>query len=249
MGIMDPNDQKKGRLEKLSGYEKIKLIDSLKRPVFVSQNDLNNDGLDDYVICEFGNYTGALSVFENLGSNNFNKITISYLPGARKVIVKDVDQDNLLDIIALFTQGDEQIIQFSNSGNFNFKVTSLLRFPPVYGSSYFELADFNGDGKDDILYSNGDNADYSSILKPYHGLRIYLNKGYNQYEEDYFFPFNGASQTIARDFDSDGDLDIAAISFFPDLKKTPEQGFIYLENQNNGLTFKPFVTKLRRGRP
>jgi hypothetical protein len=38
---------------------------------------------------------------------------------------------------------------------------------------------------------------------------------------------------MARDFDGDGDLDIAAISFFPDYQKSPEESFVYLENQGN----------------
>ena len=39
----------------------------------------------------------------------------------------------------------------------------LLRFQPVYGSSYFEFADFNKDGHKDILYTCGDNADFSPM--------------------------------------------------------------------------------------
>ena len=38
------------------------------------------------------------------------------------------------------------------------------------------------------------------------------------------------------DFDHDGDLDIAAISFFPDYEKSPRESFVYLENQG-GMNF------------
>jgi hypothetical protein len=41
---------------------------------------------------------------------------------------------------------------------------------------------------------------------------------------------NGASKAVAIDFDLDGDLDIAAFSFFPDFVKDPNQGFIFFEN-------------------
>ncbi|GAB3533578.1 hypothetical protein GCM10027443_19250 [Pontibacter brevis] len=41
---------------------------------------------------------------------------------------------------------------------------------------------------------------------------------------------------LARDFDQDGDLDVAAISFFPDFKEVPEKGFVYLRQEKN-LTF------------
>jgi hypothetical protein len=240
---MDPNDQAKGALlQILTNGERKLVIDSLRRPVFMEEADLNRDGLKDFIFCEFGNYTGGVAVFENLGRGKFKRHQISQQPGARKVVVKDFDGDGLKDIMALITQGNEQLTLFSNTGNFKFRITSLLRFPPVYGSSYFELADFNQDGKDDILYSNGDNADYSSILKPYHGLRIYLNTGVNQYEEAWFFPWDGASQTISRDFDEDGDMDIAAISFFPNLKMSPERGFVYFQNSGN-LKFTATTTR------
>src|SRR4030095_4370777 len=36
---------------------------------------------------------------------------------------------------------------------------------------------------------------------------------------------------MAKDFDQDGDLDIAAISYFPDFKNQPQEAFVYLENK------------------
>jgi hypothetical protein len=47
---------------------------------------------------------------------------------------------------------------------------------------------------------------------------------------------HGAFKAVARDFDKDGDLDIAAISFFPDYEKAPQESFVYLENLG-GLRF------------
>jgi hypothetical protein len=79
--------------------------------------------------------------------------------------------------------------------------------------------------------TNGDNGDYPAVLKPHHGVRIYLNDGKNAFEEHYFFPLNGAFKALAEDFDLDGDLDIAVISMFPDFEGRPEEGFVYLENK------------------
>jgi hypothetical protein len=245
MGIMDPNDQAKGAIIQHTAQDTFLnlTIDSLRRPVNMERADLNADGLLDFVVCEFGNYTGGLTAFQNLGNGQYKRRTISKHSGARKVMIRDFNGDGKPDILALITQGNEQLSLFTNVGNFNFRITSLLRFPPVYGSSYFELADVNNDGKDDIIYSNGDNADYSGILKPYHGLRIYLYKGVNAYEESLFYPMDGAAQTIAKDFDGDGDTDIAAIAFFPDFKRHPERGFIYLENKGQ-MKFKSYATPL-----
>lgn len=240
MGIMDPNDRPFGKIVTANqdGTLKEILIDSLKRPVYFEKADLNSDGLEDYVICAFGNYTGDLLVYENKGSANFIKHVISNLPGSRNIVIKDINLDGKLDIIALLTQGDEQITMFINEDKFKFKQKTLLRFPPVYGSSYFQVVDFNKDGRFDILYSNGDNSDFSLIFKPYHGVRIFTQDSDGDFSESWFHPMHGASQAIAFDYDQDGDLDIAAFSFFSDFKNHPDEGFLYFENTNQ--KFKPY---------
>ncbi|HJS55997.1 MAG TPA: VCBS repeat-containing protein, partial [Chitinophagaceae bacterium] len=108
-----------------------------------------------------------------------------------------------------------------------------LQFPPVYGSNYFQLIDFNYDGYMDILTTQGDNADYSIVVKAYHGIRIFLNNGKNQFEENYFLPQYGAQKAIPVDFDKDGDLDIVSISFFPDYERFQLESFIYWENKGD----------------
>jgi hypothetical protein len=236
MGIMDPNDRPAGSVISLQGKTEITLIDSIKRPVYFEYEDLNGDGARDLVVCGFGNYTGHLSVYDGRDNTEY---VLSATPGARKTIVRDVNQDGKPDIIALFAQGDERIVLYTNRGNFKFSESHLLRFSPVDGTSYFEVADFNGDGHFDILVTNGDNADYSMIVKPYHGVTVYENDGKNAFTERWFFPMPGASMAMARDYDNDGDLDIAAISFFPDFDNAEDRGFLYFENKGD-YNFKPY---------
>lgn len=236
MGIMDPNDQAKGSVIKaeadLAGS--VVLVDSLKRPVHLSVSDLNQDGQEDLLVASFGNFTGGLDAFEKT-KTGYQRHVIHSFPGTRKTIVKDFNSDGLPDIAALITQGDEHIALFTNRGQFRFSYRVLMKFPAVYGSSYFELHDFNGDGHHDILYTNGDNADYSPVLKPYHAVRIFMNDGKNQFTETWYHSMHGASMARAADFDNDGDPDIAAISFFPDFGKHPERAFIYFENRNGNF--------------
>jgi hypothetical protein len=117
-----------------------------------------------------------------------------------------------------------------------------LRFSPIYGSSWFELLDFDHDGDDDIITVNGDNADKTNIPKPYHGLRIHLNDGNNNFTESYFYPLNGATRFVADDFDQDEDVDFMIISTFPDYKNKPDQALIYLENQDEkSFQFQPYT--------
>src|SRR5437762_160899 len=111
--------------------------------------------------------------------------------------------------------------------------------------SYFTMRDFNGDGKPDILYVNGDNFDYSRVLKPYHGIRILENDGHNDFTERYFFPIYGAAQAVVADFDKDGDLDIVTTSNFADSARHPERCIMYFENAG-GYQFKPYAFTIAR---
>jgi len=239
MGILHPSDEKSGQLISIEPDWKKStvLLDHLQRPVHASYADLNNDGLEDIIVCEFGNNTGQLSWFENKGTGILIKHILRDLPGAVKTAIYDFNKDGKPDIIAMMAQGDEGIFIYYNQGGGVFKEDCILKLPPSYGSNYFELTDINKDGHPDILATNGDNGDYPPILKAYHGIRIYMNNGSNRFTEKIFLPVNGAGKAIARDFDGDGDLDIASIAYFPDYERTPEEGFIYWENK--GGSFEP----------
>jgi hypothetical protein len=213
-------------------------FNKLARPVKITQADLNIDGRTDYVISQFGNVIGDLSWREGLANGQFKIHILRNKPGVLTTIVKDSNKDGKPDIWALFAQGDEGIFLYTNNGNGEMKERQVLRFPPSYGSTSFDLVDFNKDGFLDIIYTCGDNADYTPVLKPYHGVYIYLNNGKNNFKQDYFYPINGCYKAIARDFDKDGLVDIATISFFPSAKQ-PEEAFIYLQNKGNN-NFKPY---------
>lgn len=244
VGVMEPSDGANGeglKLRPVAGHwvvDSTEIFKGLHRPMQISPTDLNADQRTDYLICEFGYMQGGLLWMENLGDKQFQKHVISDLPGASKAYPVDFDQDGRMDVVAMFAQGEEGIYLYLNRGDGQFEEQELLNFPALYGSSHFELADFNQDGRLDILYTAGDNADYTSILKPYHGVYIFLNKAGNTFEQAYFFPINGCYKAMANDFDKDGDLDLAAIAYYADFASQPEEGFVYLENQGD-LQFTP----------
>ena len=67
IGIMHPNDFRKGKLLDFNATVKSKaLIDSLQRPVQSITVDLDNDGYKDQLICSFGNKNGVLAWYKNL---------------------------------------------------------------------------------------------------------------------------------------------------------------------------------------
>ncbi len=238
IGNLKPSDQKLGLLEIVDSTSKKASIRALQRPVQFAAGDLNNDGKEDIIIAQFGHNSGKLSWFES--GDPTKEHILKALPGARKVEIADFNGDKKPDIMVLMAQAYEEVTIFYNQGKGKFKEKTVLRFPPVYGVSYFETADFNKDGFKDILLTNGDNWDYSAIEKPYHGIRIFLNDKKDNFKEDFFYPLFGTSKAMARDFDNDGDLDVAAISFYADLAQ-PERSFIYLQNEGN-FNFKAFST-------
>lgn len=240
MGVLHPSDSKAGSLLSVNIVSKkeVVLLDSLQRPVHANYADLNSDDLKDIIVCEFGNNFGQLAWYENKGGNRYTKHTLRALPGAIKTEAYDFNKDGLPDLVAMMAQGDEGIFIYYNQGNNSFKEQRILQLPPSYGSNYFELVDFNKDGYPDIIATNGDNGDYPPVLKAYHGIRIYMNDGTNNFKETIFLPMNGVGKACAKDFDGDGDIDIASISFFPDYKNQPEEGFIYWVN-TGGLSFLP----------
>ncbi|HSF54076.1 MAG TPA: VCBS repeat-containing protein, partial [Algoriphagus sp.] len=235
-----PNELPAGSLQKISKtgttgmYDSAKeIISGMQRPVQLAFGDLNKDGLEDIVACEYGDLTGNLVWFENKGRDRYVKKILRAKPGAITAIIKDVNADGMQDILVLMAQGDEGVFLYTNKGDGNFSEKKLLSFSPLNGSLYLELADFNGDGFEDLIYVSGDNADRTPFLKNYHGIYIFENDGNFNFSQSWFYQLNGAYKAIPRDFDLDGDLDIAAISYFPDYINYPEESFVYLENKGN----------------
>ena len=234
IGHFFPKEDRKGQVLFLKrterGLERHVLLSDLPRVAHIELADFNEDGKTDFALSMFGFLSGRFSWFENLGEMKYKEHVLYNKPGAVKSVAYDFNRDGHRDIAVLFGQETDGILLFTNDGKGNFKQSDIFRRAPVYGHAYFELADFNGDGEMEFLAANGDNGDYESPPKPYHGVRIYQKKG-DRYEEIYFYPQHGAFKSVARDFDGDGDLDIASVSFFPDYQNSPRESFIMLENK------------------
>lgn len=232
IGILNPSEIPKGVLYKSQRNVLDTIAKELHRPVFTEIVDLNEDGLDEILICEFGHLSGELSILEQK-SSVFKKRALISLPGAINLEIKDMNKDGKKDIVVLFSQGNEGIFILYQKDDLQFDINQVIRLEPQYGSSWFQLIDYNKDGHLDIVIANGDNADYSRFLKPYHGIRLFLNDGENTFDEKWFYPIYGATRVIAEDFDIDGDIDFAVTAFFNDPDNAPNNGLVYLENQNS----------------
>lgn len=241
VGSVTPSDEPEGQIVRLALEEgrfgaPRALVTDLPRPVDLTFGDLNGDGREDLIVCGFGNYLGRLSWFEQRPDGAFREHPLAERPGAVRAFVDDLDRDGRADILALMAQAREGLYLFRNLGAGQFQEEALVVFHPAFGSASLELVDFNRDGAMDLLVANGDSGEYLSPTKNYHGVRLFLNDGQGRFAQAWFFPLNGAYKAMAADFDRDGDLDLATISFFPDYENTPEESFVFLENQG-GLQF------------
>lgn len=235
VGRFFPSDATEGSVL-ASGKEVLK---GLRRPTDARAADLNGDGRDDLVVCEFGNRLGAVSWYENLGDGHYGHHDLLDRPGAIRTELRDMNGDGKIDIVLLTAQAREGLYIYYNEGGGKFSLQTVLEQHPAFGYADFQLVDWDKDGDLDLLTANGDNGDFPTPHKPYHGIRLYLNNGSNVFKEVYFFPMEGAYKVLPIDFDLDGDLDLAAISFYPDFPGSP-LSFVILENRGT-LQLKPFT--------
>ena len=235
IGRLFPSDLAEGSVVSLSARSGVPqprpVLEKLHRPVQTIPADLNQDGREDLVVVSFGHQLGHFSWFENRGDGQFDERILLDRPGAVHAEVLDANADGRPDLFVMMAQAREGIYLLLNEGRGRFALTPLVEQPPTWGFAGFDLGDFNRDGKIDILAVNGDNGDFSLPPKPYHGLLIYLNDGTNRFHEAFFYPLPGAYRAVARDFDADGDLDVAAIAFYPDFTAVTPESFVYLENK------------------
>ncbi len=243
IGTLGPSDVPSGRLSvatlisnQFSGLTV--LLTNLHRATETVAGDLDGDSDLDLIITTYGHNLGHFSWYENMGGDRYVEHLLIDRPGAIKGVIRDMNGDGRPDIIVQMAQGREGVFLLSNQGNKEFTEAPLLQFHAAWGSASFELIDFNRDGMLDLMVANGDSGEYPTCLRPYHGVRLYLNDGRLGFNQAWFYPMNGAYKTITSDFDGDGDLDIAGISYFPDYLNQPAESFVYFENQG-GLSLKP----------
>jgi hypothetical protein len=250
LGSFTPTDDPCGRVVWLRGlpdgeFEPVTLMDNVGRVADVRPADFNGlgRGRHDLLVASFGwqaaddPRTGVFRLENRSGDWRSPRVESHRLDarhGAIHVPVTDLDGDGRPDFVALFAQEHEAVVAFLNEGGGKFRRQELYAAPdPAYGSSGIELVDLDGDGKIDVLYTNGDSLDEPFLFKPYHGVRWLRNLGGLRFEHHLLAPMYGAHRAVAADFFGDGRNHIAAVSFlprrhFPDREKRRPDSVVLL---------------------
>jgi hypothetical protein len=221
------------------------LLENIGRVADVQAADFRGTGKLDLIVAAFGwNDTGEVYFLENQTADwsepKFVPRILDKRHGAIHVPIVDLNDDEKPDFVALFSQEHETIVAFINDGKGNFTKKDLYKGPhPAYGSSGIQLVDINGDGKVDILYTNGDTLDVPYLLKPYHGIQWLENKGNLEFEHHWITPMYGVHRAVAGDFSGTGRVDIMAVNFlpneaFPQRAEQKLDAVIYLEQVERG---------------
>lgn len=219
MGKLLPHDSAIGSLVEVS-WDGINprtrvVIDSLRRPTHVQIADLNDDGRQDYLICEYGNLVGQFGWYEISDKGPAVYHQLSALPGAIRAVICDLNADKKPDILVQMAQWREALVLYTNTGRGKFTSRELLTFPPSRGSSSFRLVNADNDPALEILYTAGDNGDYDQPpYKPYHGVYVF-DQTPSGWKQTLFQRMDGAYGAILADFSNDGNPDLFSFSYFP----------------------------------
>lgn len=251
LGSFPPTDRRCGSVSWLRGKEDgtfhppVTLLKDVGRVADVRAANFRGTGKLDLVVASFGWLkTGAILLLENHTTNwakpDFRPVVLDPRNGTIHVPVADLNGDGKPDFVALFSQEHETVVAFLNEGGGKFRKEPIWSAPdPGYGSSGIELVDINGDGKLDVLYTNGDTLDKPYLLKPYHGVQWLENRGTYPFTHHAIAPMYGVHRAVAADLTGSGRLDILAVSFlpaegFPDRQKQKLDAVIVLEQTESG---------------
>jgi hypothetical protein len=221
------------------------LLKDVGRVADVQAGDFRGVGKLDLVVAAFGwHETGEVLYLENHTTDwshpEFVPRVLDNRTGAINVAVGDLNGDGRPDIVALISQEHETIVAFLNEGKGRFRKETVYTAPhPAYGSSGIQLVDLDGDGRLDVLYTNGDILDPPYLLKPYHSIQWLRNRGQFPFEHHPIAAMYGAMRAVAADLRGVGRKDIVAVSFlppelFPQRQKLHLESALLLEQTERG---------------
>ena len=222
------------------------IFDGVGRIADARPMDLDRDGDLDVVVASFGwRRSGGIYLLRNEtapgGPLNFRREKVVSRAGAVSVVPIPAREPNMgpgfavafaqqYEFVSAFypvpTGSDENAQATGNGENAQGDVAKgngyeefvLYRAPhPNWGMSNLESVDLDGDSDIDFLLAHGDTLDDGFAFKPYQGVMWLENRGGGEFEPHRIGALYGAHGAKAADFDGDGDLDVVAAGFLPQV--------------------------------
>jgi hypothetical protein len=165
IGSLGPSDDRVGRVLVLrsdgrGAFAPEVLAENLGRVASTEAADLDGDGDQDLVVCEFGHESVGSLFWLEQDSGGFERRDLDPVPGAIHGFPVNVDADADADIVAVFGQDTESVRLYRNDGSGGFETELLFAGNSVdFGMSGLEPTDLDGDGDIDLLVTNGDYLD------------------------------------------------------------------------------------------
>ncbi len=250
LGSAEPTDRLCGSVVWLRGtrdgrFTPVTLLEGIGRVADVQAADFRGVGKLDLVVAVFGwRETGEVLYLENQTTDwshpKFVTHVLDQRHGAIHVPVGDLNGDGRPDFVALISQEHEVVVAYLNEGGGRFRKETIYAAPhPAYGSTGIQLVDMNGDGKVDVLYTNGDSFDPPHILRPYQSVQWLENTGRFPFVHHPIGTLYGVHRAIAADFRGRGRPDVVAVSYLPAELYAERRGqaldaVVYFEQQEPG---------------
>jgi hypothetical protein len=165
----------------------------------VDVGDIDNDGDIDILISQVDGTPDGVYWYDNDGSENFTKRTISTLDNPIYVGLADVNEDGELDVLATaWSLGD--VVYYENLGGTPSTFSTTLIDDNLTGPDDIDAADIDGDGDIDIITTHGSTS-----------VQFYENDGAENFTEKTFASILASSATYGlhlEDIDGDTDIDM-----------------------------------------